>query len=318
MSDPSLATPPQGAPVASAPGAPLSANTGLAVGLTLLAMLLFSANDALGKWLVETYSAAQILLIRSLAILAILLPLIARDGLMTAIRVERLGLQVLRVVLSTAEITCFYVALRYIPLADAMAYYLAAPIFVAAMSPFLLGERVGWRRWAAICVGFAGVLVILAPTQATLAFPALLALFGSMAFAVMVVITRKLGGTSDKVLVLWHTMGTILLGIVVAPFAWTPLSAADFGLLGLLGVVAMTAHLCVNRSLKLAPAALVAPYQYTLLVWAILLGYAVFGDVPTRQMLVGAAIIVAAGLFIFAREQIVKREGRGTTRPNGG
>lgn len=303
MSDPAvIATQPE-----RAPASPLAGQTGLAIGLTLVGMFLFSANDTLGKWLVETYSAPQILLIRSAAILVILLPLVARDGMMTAIRVERPVLQVLRVILSTAEVTFFYVAVRYIPLADAMAYYLAAPIFVAAMSPFFLGEKVGWRRWTAILIGFVGVLVTLAPSRSTLVGPALLALSGSVAFAVMIVITRKLGGTSDKVLVLWHTMGALTLGLVAAPFAWAPPSGRDYLLLAVLGVVAMGAHLCINRSLKLAPAAIVAPYQYTLLIWAILLGYPIFGDIPTAQMLIGASIIVGSGLFIFWREQALKR-----------
>lgn len=305
MSEPTpLAAAPAGAPAARATPA-----SGWAIALTLLGMFLFSANDTLGKWLVGTYSPAQILLIRSLAILVVLLPLIARDGgLLSAVRVQRPRLQAARVVFATFEVICFYMAVRYMPLADAMAYYLAAPIFVAALSPALLGERVGWRRWIAIIAGFAGVLVALSPSGSTQLMPALLALAGSIAFAFMIIVTRKLDGTSDKVLVLWHTVGALLVGLVAAPFAWTPPTPRDYALLALLGIVAMVAHLCITRSLKLAPAATVAPYQYTLLVWAIMLGYPVFGDIPTAKMLAGAAIIVAAGLFILWREQVAKRK----------
>jgi drug/metabolite transporter (DMT)-like permease len=122
----------------------------------------------------------------------------------------------------------------------------------------------------------------------------------------MIVITRKLSGTTDKALLLWHTVGAGLLGAVVSPFAWTPPGARDYALLALLGVAAMFAHLCMNRSLKLAAAATVAPMQYSLLLWAALLGYLVFGDVPTARTIAGAAIIAGAGLFILWRERAAK------------
>jgi drug/metabolite transporter (DMT)-like permease len=281
---------------------------GVAIALMLLGVLLFSLNDLLGKWLVGTYSPAQVLLIRSLAALLILLPLLGRAGLAAAVRVERPRLHALRMAFSTLDVICFYTAVIYLPLADVMAFYLAAPIFVAAMSPLLLGEKVGWRRWTAIGVGFVGVLITLNPSAASLEIPALLSLVGSLAFALLLVTTRLLGATTgDKVLVLWPIVGALLLGLVVTPFAWVTPTALDMALLGLLGLVSMGGYLCVNRSLKLAPAATVAPYQYTLLVWAIVFGYPVFGDVPTPHMLLGAAIIVAAGLFIFWREQVVAR-----------
>jgi drug/metabolite transporter (DMT)-like permease len=293
-------------------GAPASGRIGFAIGLMLAAMLLFSMNDALGKWLVGTYSPAQLLLIRSLAALAILAALLGRAGLAASVRVDRPALHVLRTLLSTADVSFFYIAVIYLPLADIMAFYLAAPIFVAALSPLLLGEQIGWRRWTAILAGFVGVLIALAPSAASFALPALLAIAGSVCFALFVLTTRALGAAPGGVLVLWQTIGALIVGLVVSPFTWTPPSAVDWGLLALLGVVSMGAHLCVTRSLKLAPAAAVAPYQYTLLVWAVLFGYAVFGDVPTAEMLVGGGLIVAAGLFIFAREQTIARERRRT------
>ena len=290
--------------IESALGSPVSGRIGLAIGLMLAAMLLFSMNDAMGKWLVGAYSPAQLLLIRSLAALVILLPLLGRVGLAASVRVERPALHLLRTLLATADVSVFYIAVMYLPLADVMAFYLAAPIFVAALSPFLLGERIGWRRWTAIVIGFVGVLIALAPSAATFALPALLALAGSLFFTLFVLTTRALGAAPDGVLVLWQTLGALIVGLVVTPFVWTPPSTLDYGLLALLGIVSMGAHLCVTRSLKLAPAAVVAPYQYTMLVWAVLFGYLVFGDVPTAPTLIGGAIIVATGLFIFAREQV--------------
>ncbi|MBS3649964.1 DMT family transporter [Pseudaminobacter sp. 19-2017] len=275
----------------------------------LVGILLFALNDVLGKWLVSTYSVGQLLLIRSAAALAVLAPLLWRRGLRPLFKVERPGVQILRVTLTSAEVYFFYFAVMYMPLADTMTYWLAAPIYVAALSPFLLGEKVGWRRWTAIFIGFCGVLVALEPSSATLSAPALISIVGSLCFAFMMISGRTLRGTPDLTLVFWQTAGAGLLGAITAPIGWVTPSGRDFLLLALLGVVAMLAHVCINRSLKLAPAATLVPFQYTLLVWALVFGWLFFGDVPRPNILIGAAIIVSAGLFIFFREQKVKKAG---------
>ncbi len=277
----------------------------------LAGMFLFALNDALGKWLVATYSVGQVLLIRSLAALVVLAPFLWLFGPARLFRVERPGLQALRAVFATAEVFCFYSAVRHLPLADVMTYWLAAPIYVAALSPFLLGERVGPLRWAAIGLGFVGVLLALAPSGAVAPGATLTAVAGSLCFALMMITGRTLRGTPDTALVFWQLVGALLAGLVLAPAGWVAPTAADWGLLALLGVVAMAAHLCVVRALKLADAAVVAPMQYTLLLWAVILGWLIFGDVPRAMMLAGAAIIVAAGLFIFLRERRAARAGQG-------
>jgi drug/metabolite transporter (DMT)-like permease len=182
-------------------------------------------------------------------------------------------------------------------------FYLAGPIYVALLSRPFLGEVITPARWAAIAVGFVGVVIALNPGGAALGWPALIAVGGSLAFAGMMVVTRKLKGTPDTTLVFWQTAAALGLGAVLAPFAWVTPSLRDFGLLALLGVVAMYAHILTNRALKLAPASTVAPYQYTLIVWAIILGFIVFGDLPSLHTMVGALVIVAAGVFIFIDEQ---------------
>ena len=274
--------------------------------MMLLGILMFALNDTLGKWLVATYSVGQVLLIRSVAALLVLAPFLWRMGMRSLVTVERPGMQMLRVVLSSLEVYAFYFAVMSLPLADVMTYWLAAPIYVAALSPFLLGEKVGWRRWTAIFVGFIGVIIALEPSAATLTAPALISIFGSFCFAFMMLSGRALRGTPDKVLVFWQIVGAGLIGLVTAPFGWVQPSGFDLALLAELGVVAMVAHVCVNRAMKLADAAVVAPFQYTLLFWAVVFGYLVFGDVPRPAMLVGAAVIVAAGLFIFFRERAAR------------
>ncbi|MBB3235757.1 DMT family transporter [Phyllobacterium endophyticum] len=278
--------------------------------LMLLGMLMFSLNDVMGKWLVSTYSVGQVVFIRSVAALVVLAPFLWFSGPAKIIQVDRPWLQAARVVLSTAEVFAFYFAVVYLPLADVMTYWLAAPIYVAAVSPFVLKEPVGWRRWTAIIVGFIGVVIALEPSSQALTPQAIISILGSMFFAFMLLLGRSLRGTPDTTLVFWQIIGAGLAGLVAVTFEWTPVSLRDVFLLALLGVVAMLAHVLVNRALKLADAATVAPLQYTLLFWAILFGWLVFGDVPRVSMLVGSGFIVASGLFIFFREQQLKREGR--------
>jgi drug/metabolite transporter (DMT)-like permease len=198
----------------------------------------------------------------------------------------------------------FFWAVSYLPLADAVTFYLAGPIYVTALSVVLLGEKVGWRRWGAVMVGFVGVVLALRPSAASFTLPALIALGGSIFFAVVMVTTRMLRHTSDMVLISGQVSATLLFGTAFAPFGWVTPSLRDFLLLSLFGVVSIAALACVNRSLKLAPASVVVPYQYTMIVWAVALGYVVFGDVPDLFTLAGAVIIIAAGLYIFWREQV--------------
>jgi len=276
------------------------------IGLMTAGIFMFAVNDTMGKWLVATYSVGQLLLVRSIAALVLLVPFIWRDRA-TFAQAPRWGMQTLRAVLATAEVGCFYWAVSYLPLADVMSYYLAGPIFVTAIAGAFLGEAVGWRRWSAVAVGFVGVIVCLRPGSATLSWPALIALAGSLTFSLSMISTRTLRGTSDTVLVTSQTVAALLFGAVVSPFAWVTPSPRDLVLLALLGTVSMVAHVCVNRSLKLAPASTVVPYQYTTIVWAVLFGYLVFGDWPDVFMLAGAAIIIGAGLFIFLRERQLAR-----------
>ena len=274
------------------------------IGLMVLGIFLFAVNDVMGKWLVTTYSVGQLMLIRSIAALLVIAPFVLREGISWRLP-EQPGLHALRIALSTFETAFFYWAVVYLPLADVMTFYLAGPIYVAALAVFLLGERLDRRRVAVIAIGFVGVLIVLRPSGATMTWPALIALAGSIFFALLMITTRKLRETRDTTLVVGQILGALLFGLVTAPFTWVQPTVVDFGLLSLLGIVAMIAHMCVNRSLKLAPASIVTPYQYTLIVWAALFGYLVFGDVMQVWTLVGAAVICGAGLalLMFEREQ---------------
>jgi drug/metabolite transporter (DMT)-like permease len=274
------------------------------IGWMLAGIAIFSVNDALGKWLLLDYSVGELLLIRSAAALIVLVPFLRNTGVSAFVTAPQPALQIVRIVLSALEVAMFFWAVSYLPLADAVTFYLAGPIYVTALSVVLLGETVGWRRWSAVVAGFVGVVLALHPSPASFTLPALIALGGSIFFAVLMITTRMLRHTADMVLIGGQVGATLLLGTALAPFGWAAPSLRDFVLLALFGVLSIVALACVNRSLKLAPASVVVPYQYTMIVWAALLGYAVFGDVPEFLTLAGAAIIIAAGLYIFWREQM--------------
>jgi drug/metabolite transporter (DMT)-like permease len=295
----------------SRPPSPTKVRSGaiFGIGLMLLGVFLFAMNDVMGKWLVATFSVGQVLFLRSLAALAVLLPLMGRQKVPFRIPPQP-GLHLVRIVFSTLEVACFYWAVTYMPLADVMTYYLAGPIYVAAFAVFLLGEKLDPPRIVAIAIGFIGVLIALRPSPATLSLPALIALAGSVFYSLLMITTRRLRDAHDATLVLGQILGALVFGCFAVPFAWVTPGPLELAALFLLGIVSMGGHACVNRSLKLAPASVVAPYQYTLIVWAIVLGYLFFGDIVGFWTLAGAAIICGAGLVLLVLEHQAARRGR--------
>ncbi|MBB3659309.1 S-adenosylmethionine uptake transporter [Rhizobium sp. BK650] len=285
--------------------------------LMLLGDFLFSLNDAMGKWLVASFAIGQVLVIRSLGSFFILAPMIVRQGPHSLFRVERLPLQILRVILTTGDVAFFYAAVAYLPLADVMTFYMAGPIYVAALSHFFLGETIGWRRWLAVILGFAGVVIALRPSAAMLSLPSVFGLIGSLSFALTLILGRRLRQTNDATLVTWQTVGALVTGMILSIADWRMMSALDFAAMLSLGVIAGSAHLMITRALKLAPASLLAPLQYSLLLWAIVFGYIFFGELPDIQILIGSVIIVLAGLFIFHRKNLMDVTLKADVPPDG-
>ena len=284
------------------------------IALMLLGVFMFSFGDALGKYLVSTYAVGQLLWLRACAALLVLSPLIWRHR-REFLAMERPKLQAIRIVLSTMEVAAFFLATVYLPLADVTTYYLACPIFVTALSALVLREQVGWRRWTAILIGFCGVLIALRPSAQTISWPAMIALGGSLSFSLLLLITRSLRATPDIVMATSQFVGTFLLGALMSPFGWVTPDAGSLALFAVAGCISVTALVCVNRSLKLAPASVVVPYQYSMIIWAVMFGITVFGDVPQPATILGAAIIIAAGLYIFLRERKLGREENAVNPP---
>ncbi len=278
--------------------------TGASAGMALfsLGIFFFALNDALAKWLVTDYSAGQLLLLRTIGAVVVLVPVLRRYPGDIRIK-DQHGLHLARILCMAADTYAFYFATKFLPLADVITFYLAAPIMITALSGIFLGEQVGWFRWTAIGVGFVGVVIALKPTGAAFSLPAALALFGSAMFATAVTITRRLRDTHWTVLVTWQFIGGGLIGAAASAFAWTAPSLGDLGLMMLVGAVAIGCFICITKALSLAPASLLAPFHYMSIVWAVILGWAIFGDVPGLNVLLGSLVIVGSGLAVLYRER---------------
>ena len=277
-----------------------SGTAGLGVGLYLLGVGLFSINDALGKWLVADYGVGQLMMLRSIGAVIVLAPMILSLRV-NLIDPYRAPLQVLRVLCAAVDTFAFYYATRFMPLADVMTFYMATPLIVTALSAPLLGEKVERFRWIAVGIGFVGVVIALKPSPQMFSWAAPLALFGATMFALSQTITRQLRRTHWMPLVLWQFVGSGVIGAATIPWAWTTPSPFDVGLMFLVGVVSMTCFIFITRALALARVAVLAPLQYSAILWAAIMGWLVWRDAPTLPIIVGNAIIIGSGLFVAAR-----------------
>ena len=272
------------------------------VALYLLAIFFFALNDALGKWLVADYAVGQLLALRAVGAAFLLAPMAWRLRAPLTDR-RQLGLQVLRVLCMAVDTFCFYYATRTAPLADVMTFYMAAPLMITALSATVLRERVGPSRWAAVLIGFVGVVIALKPSPETFASAAPLACLGAFMYACGQTTTRALRGVHWLQLVIWQFAGAGLIGAATLPGLYVSPPPLDLLLLFLLGVVAMACFVAMTRALALAPASALAPFQYTAILWAAAMGYAVWGDAPSAAVWIGNAIIVASGLVALRAER---------------
>lgn len=278
------------------------ARHGVGIAFYLTGVFLFAANDALGKWLVADYSVGQLLLVRSIGGVSILL-LLARIYRQRLVLNGQWALQAARILFLTGDTYSFYYATRALPLADVMTFYMAAPLIVTALSGPLLGEKVGPFRWGAVLVGFVGVLIALAPTGAAFSPSALIALFGATMFALALIVTRKLRDSHWLPLVTWQFIGAGLVGAIASQFTWVTPDVIDTGLMLVVGLVSAICFVCITRALALAPTSLLAPFQYSAIVWAGILGWIIWHDAPTPRILLGNGIIIGSGLFVLYRER---------------
>lgn len=280
--------------------------------LMLVGIAGFAVMDAIIKWLTADYPVAQVVALRSWFGLPLLTLLALNQGGLRALITRRpllhLGRYGLVIVLSFS----FFWALSQMKLVDAVAITFAAPIFIAALSVPLLQESVGLRRWAAIGVGFCGVLAILRPGPGVFQWAAMAALGSALAYALLMITTRAFKSTeSTAALMLYPQIGISLTGLILAPLVWVTPSFVDLGLFALAGIFGSVGVMCVTLAFRLGPAATISPFEYSALIWATLLGYLLWGELPDSITLVGAAIVISSGFYIIYRETVM----RGRARP---
>lgn len=271
--------------------------------LMLAGMSLFCFNDALGKWLVSAYPVPLLLAVRSLAAGTVLAPMVRRQGIRRTFTVTRWRLHLLRMVLITGDIGLFYWASRDLPLAVMMTIYMASPLIVTVLSAPLLGEKVDWRCLVAAVVGFVGVILVLNPAGDFKLWPSVIAVSGMLVYSLGLLSTRNLRADGNLTLLSIQTVGTGAIGALLLTNTGTPMPTLwDVGLLCLTGLAGLGGHSLMNRSLGLAPAGLVVPFQYVSILWAMALDFIVWHTAPDLRGMSGAVLIIGGGLFIFFRE----------------
>lgn len=261
---------------------------------------LFVAMDAIAKALGPDYPVAQIVWARYAFHLGSLLVFLVLTGRLASVsRTRRLGLQLGRAALMLLSTALYFVALRFIPLAVATALAFISPLIVIALAAPLLGERVERRCWAAVAVGFVGALVIIRPGFGEIHWAMLLPLIVALTRALYSLATRALGATDHPYTTLFYSalVGTVVTGAWL-PFEWRTPDAAGLALMTALGLFGAVSHFLLIRAYVHAPSAVLAPFSYSELAWAIAFGVVAFGEYPDLRSLVGAAIIALSGLYI--------------------
>jgi len=274
-----------------------------AIYCLLAGVAIISLNDALMKVLTSSYPVGQLLFMRGVCILPWVLLLAMRAGGLHTLKVNNIGGQALRAACVVGSSFLFVNGLIYLQLADAISVTFTGPLFITALAPFVLGEYVGWRRWIAVLVGFAGVLFMVRPGYGDISWVVLFPLGAALCGSIRDLITRRLSQTETTVAVLMVTTSAVIIAAAATlPFAWTEIKISDLGFFAASGMLVAGGHYLMIEAFRHGEAALVAPFKYTSMVWAILFGFLVFGHLPDKWMLLGAAFVICAGLYILHRE----------------
>jgi drug/metabolite transporter (DMT)-like permease len=284
------------------------------IALMVLSVFLFSSMDVLIKWTSAEVETLQVIFFRNLFALVPVAWFLSRGGVgFAALRIRDPMGHLWRGLAGVGSMFCFFQALALLPLGDAVALGQSGPIFLTALSVPLLAEKVGVRRWTAVIVGFGGVIVMTRPGAGVFDPAALLAVGGALLYAVAMIMVRKLNRTeSPAAIVFWFTMIALVVSALSLPFVWvTPSWPVLLGLIGI-GLIGGFAQLAMTYAFRVAAVAVIAPFEYLGLVYAMTFGFLIWNEVPDAWLLAGAAIVAASGLYILHRET---KRGRSPAAP---
>ena len=269
-----------------------------------IALLLFVFHDALSKELATRYPVFEVIFLRSLFALPLVTMMLRIETGRFELRTGRPGMLILRGLLSVAAFSFFLVGLKLMPLADTFALFMSAPLLVTVLCGRMLGEPATRAQWVAVLIGFGAVLFMIRP-GGVIPFPGALVMLASVScFSFSIIITRSLGRTETASMMTAFVMLTfVVVTGVLSPLDWVTPTLPDLGLMLLLGALAATAMYGSIYAYRNGPPALMAPFQYVSLVWAAMVGFLVFGDVPDLSVVIGGVIIVASGIFVLRSER---------------
>ncbi|MBN9335314.1 DMT family transporter [Devosia sp.] len=289
----------------SIPHAPGADNLGRAIALTLTTIAVFGVQDAVAKLLVQDYSPFQITMMRYWGFAVFALFMVMRQGpIRQALKSKMPKRQILRGVLLMADIWCFAIALQTVALGELQAIVIVYPLLVTVFAIPILGEKVGIFRFAAVGAGLVGALVILRPGGVPLDWGVGFALASAAFYALYIVLTRQAAGhDSTATSLLYGALVGLVLSTGVGIFFWQPMAWTDFALVVVTMITTCAGHGVMVYALTMAPASVLQPFNYFSLPWAIVLSVLVFGQWIDPISLIGAVIIVAAGLVVMARER---------------
>jgi S-adenosylmethionine uptake transporter len=290
------------------------------------AMMMLSLQDSLVKWLGAIYPLHQIVVTRSLIASVVTLIVLAATARLALLRTRRWSLHLTRGLLLVITNSAFFLALVAMPIAEAVAMFFVAPLFITLLSALLLGERVGPRRLVAVLVGFAGVVIVVRPGSGLFGYVALLPVGAAATYAVMQIMTRRLGATDSAAAMAFSVQlvfmaAGIAMGLAVGDgrFAgsedpslafllrpWRMPTAQDVPLFALIGLLIAVASVLLFQAYRTTEAATIAPFEYIALPFATLWGFLFWGDVPDAIALLGMALIVGSGVFIILRTEQVR------------
>jgi drug/metabolite transporter (DMT)-like permease len=275
----------------------------LGMTLALVAYSLLGLQDATVKWLVVRLPVWQVLLVRSCVLVVGCLVVGGRPLVHHAAKTPSRALLLRRGAITLAAWVCYFTAARSLMLGELVTLYFTAPVIITLLSAPLLGEQVGWARWAAVGLGFAGTLIAAGPTGLSMSPATLLVLVGAFLWAYGVILTRQIARRESSLLQMFcnNCFFLVLTGVGCA-FTWQTPTLSDLWLLLLVSVLGGIGQFCLFESARHAPASVTAPLEYTTLVWAFILGFLVWGDVPRAAVFLAAALIVAAGFLLLLWE----------------
>ena len=306
----------------------------LGIACVVGAVTLFVLQDGLIKWLSGDYPLHEIVLVRAASAIGVTLFVMRLEGGIHLLRTRRLGLHLARAALLVIANSAFFLALAAMALADAVAIFFVAPLVITALSALMLHEAVGPRRWAAVCVGLAGVIVMLRPGEGTLQLVALLPIVAAVAYALLQILTRRLGTTERASTISFYAQAgfvavSVAIGVVAgdgrfAPDddaslsfllrAWTIPSASDAALFLGIGVLNGVGGYLMSQGYRIARPSVLAPFEYVALPMAVLWGALLFGDWPDLITYAGMALICGGGLYVLHREAVLARRRRAAAR----